>query len=57
MKRTNKIYLVVVKEDSASGIKKFIDIWSGPEKLIPFFIQPYESITNHASLCLFENPI
>jgi len=57
MKKNKKTYLVVVKEDSASGIKKFIDMWSGPEKLIPFFIQPYESIVNHASLSLFENPV
>lgn len=58
----NKLKLLVVKEDTAIGLKNIITNWKYSNNkyksnLIPFFIQPYESLTRHSSIFLFNNPI
>jgi len=51
--------LIVVKEDSADGIKELITMFYKVTGvcLRPFFIQPYESLTAHPAIDLFDSPI
>ena len=57
----NKLKLLVVKEDTAIGLKNIITNWKYSNnkyksEIIPFFLQPYESLTN-IRIFLFNNPI
>ena len=62
MKVNNKLKLLVVKEETAIGLKNIITNWKysnnkSKSNLIPFFLQPYESLTKHSSIFLFNNPV
>ncbi len=57
-----KVKFLVIKEDSALGLKNIINNWKyvneiSKTTLFPFFLQPYESLTNHKSISLFQNAI
>lgn len=50
--------LIVVKEDSALGVQKYINkLKSHGIDCLPFFIQPYESLVQHSSINLFNKSI